>query len=150
MSIFRDPRCVFVADTLGLAESTVLRLGHDGIRAEVMKDLPPVLAEITLPIAASTSPMRGYEVWVSDPADTDRALEVLDAIDAVRHERADKTGLMIFNCDECGQQLAFPADQEGTVQECTHCNAYVDVPDSKTLDEDDADYGEPEPEPADE
>ena len=30
-------------------------------------------------------------------------------------------------CDECGQRSAFPAAQGGSVQQCRHCGAYVDV-----------------------
>jgi len=30
-------------------------------------------------------------------------------------------------CEECGAALSFSAEQQGSVQECKHCGAYVDV-----------------------
>jgi hypothetical protein len=30
-------------------------------------------------------------------------------------------------CEECGHKSSFPADQRGSVQDCPHCGAYVDV-----------------------
>jgi membrane protease YdiL (CAAX protease family) len=33
-----------------------------------------------------------------------------------------------FACQECGKQVAFPADRGGHVEICPHCGEYVDVP----------------------
>jgi hypothetical protein len=30
-------------------------------------------------------------------------------------------------CEKCGRVTSFPASQRGSVQNCAHCNAYVDV-----------------------
>ncbi len=37
-------------------------------------------------------------------------------------------------CEDCGKTTAFPASQRGTVQDCSHCGAYVDVGDEEPFD----------------
>lgn len=32
-------------------------------------------------------------------------------------------------CEDCGKTTVFPASQNGTTQDCSHCGAYVDVGD---------------------
>jgi hypothetical protein len=34
------------------------------------------------------------------------------------------------DCEECGRRCEFPAEQNGSVQECPHCGAYLDVGDA--------------------
>ena len=42
--------------------------------------------------------------------------------------RADeRTTDIKVRCEECGQSSRFPPGERGTVQQCTHCRAYVDV-----------------------
>lgn len=33
-----------------------------------------------------------------------------------------------MKCDGCGKTVSFPANQQGTVQECPECGGYIDVP----------------------
>jgi hypothetical protein len=37
-------------------------------------------------------------------------------------------------CEECGKTSSFPASTKGTVQDCSHCSAYVDVGDDESFD----------------
>jgi len=45
-------------------------------------------------------------------------------------------------CEKCGRSSSFPASQRGSVQDCPHCAAYIDVGDEDSPD--DADWGEAE------
>jgi hypothetical protein len=69
------------------------------------------------------------QVWV-DRSAIDRAKPILQ-----NHERSQEgpgtaqadDAVLESVCEECGQRGVFSADQEGTVQTCAHCGAYVDV-----------------------
>ena len=37
-------------------------------------------------------------------------------------------------CDECGKRSKFPLAQKGSVQNCPHCHAYIDVGDEADAD----------------
>jgi len=39
-------------------------------------------------------------------------------------------------CEKCGERSAFPASQLGSVQQCQHCGAYVDVQNEESSEED--------------
>ena len=70
------------------------------------------------------------QVWI-ERADTDRAKPVLDDYERRAAERrAVASGEPIeVTCEECGKTSTFPASQQGWVQNCSHCRAYVDVGD---------------------
>jgi hypothetical protein len=73
------------------------------------------------------------QVWVGR-ADAERARPVLEAYERRAAERraaaraAEASGPPVEAvCEECGKPAAFPAAQRGSVQECPHCGAFVDV-----------------------
>ena len=39
----------------------------------------------------------------------------------------DEAGTIEVTCEKCGKQTEFPAAQFGSVKNCPHCNAFVDV-----------------------
>jgi Putative prokaryotic signal transducing protein len=47
-------------------------------------------------------------------------------------------------CEKCGKSTFFPASQRGSVQNCSHCNAYVDVGEAD-LTEELSDFDEADP-----
>ena len=128
--IHRDPKCVYVADNLGLAETTVVFLGQQGISAQVMN--PMTLGGLVgltwlSPTGVSAN---GIEVWVDDPAQAEEARQLLQAhadSKAFKVEQAVRTGKVAAICDECGKPGVFPGSQLGSVQNCPHCGAYMDV-----------------------
>ncbi len=86
------------------------------------------------------------QVWI-ERADIDRAKPILDEFERRKAELqtvdGEVTGPDIeAACEECGGQASFPASQKGSVQQCPHCGAYVDV----GVDEADDDWGDAEPE----
>jgi hypothetical protein len=119
---YRDPRCVFVAGNFGQADVVAAWLQGHGIPAEVMNRetmggfVSPVLMGVT-----------GVEVWVMDPASASEAIRLLGehALELVTQK---PTGLPVeVVCEECGNTSTFPAEERGSVQNCPHCGAYLDV-----------------------
>lgn len=98
-----------------------------GIEAHVTEDNSPagifalgVLNEIHRP-----------QVWI-ERTDRERAKPVLDEFEkSMGHHRDDPTNVIelpvAMTCESCGQEVTFPAEERGTVQECPHCSAYLDV-----------------------
>lgn len=73
-----------------------------------------------------------------DEADVDRARPLLDEYQRrlIERQNADPVeGSIEAVCQECGARSAFPVSLTGTVQNCPHCDAYVDVGDESTADE---------------
>jgi predicted nucleic acid-binding Zn-ribbon protein len=75
------------------------------------------------------------QVWV-DQSNVELAAELLAEYERQRSRRhsrpvadqnADTTVGVL--CEECGKKTLFPVSKRGTVQDCEHCGAYVDVED---------------------
>jgi hypothetical protein len=81
-------------------------------------------------------------VWI-DKSTAEQARLLVDQFEAKKRTR-DKPvthqGDIEVECEECGKISRFPDGLNGSTQECSHCQAYVDVGE---LDWDD-DFGEPE------
>jgi Putative prokaryotic signal transducing protein len=127
-----DPVAVYNAKTN--AEALMLRvlLEEIGIEAFATEDLSPAGAW-----AFGTLPeIHKPQVWVSR-VDAERARAAIHQYEdetaraAHPHRPASEsaeTGEPIdVECDECGHVAGFPAEQEGTIQDCPNCGAYVDV-----------------------
>ncbi len=131
--IHRDPKCVFVADSPGMAEVVVLFLGGNNIEAQVMD--PETLGGFLglTPLSSTGISANGIEVWVHEQANAERARELIAQREDVLKEKAAKaatrTGTVKAECDECGKTSEFPAAEAGSVQDCPHCGEYMDVPD---------------------
>jgi hypothetical protein len=87
-------------------------------------------------IASEARPVEagGFEIRVADPDGWARQLadeltERLQSKRAAWAARAARTGLVEVVCEECGRASEFPASEMGTVQECPHCEEYIDIPD---------------------
>lgn len=125
----RDPRCVFVANTMAAAVVTAAWLTEQGIAAEVM-DLMTLGGLEGLTAWAPGISARGLEVWVLDPTKAPEARRLLAehaAAQARRVEEAKEGSDLEVVCEECGQTSVSPAAQRGTVQDCPHCGEYLDV-----------------------
>jgi hypothetical protein len=139
----RDPKCVHVDYNLAHAQLVVGWLGSHGIAAEVMNEMTLGGFEGLVSILPSKLSFRGVEVWVNNPADADRARQLIaDHAAELQASRGNRTGEVEAVCEECDQPTTFPASEQGTVQQCPHCGAYVDVPGA----DDEWDVGEPEDE----
>jgi len=120
----RDPRCVFVAETMGQASIVATFLEHQGLAAEVMNEASGGEA---LLFGAGGAP-RGVEVWLLDPARVREAVGLLAEAEALRLTETDVPGQpIVVVCEECGAKLTFPSELRDSCQNCPECNAYVDV-----------------------
>jgi hypothetical protein len=141
--IHRDPRCVFVANTMANAVVTATWLSQNGIPARVM-DLMTLGGLEGLTALAPGISARGLEVWVNDPADApeaDRLLAEHEAALTQQAAEAEQRQPTQVVCEDCGKSSLFPADQYGTTQDCPHCGAYLDVVEPGSL-SDEPDEGE--------
>ena len=119
---YRDPRCVFVASSFNQADVVAAWLQGHGIATEVMNRetmgglVSPVLMGVT-----------GVEVWVMDPAFAPEGIRLLGehALE-LRVQKPDGPPVEVA-CEECGKTSTFPAEERGSVQNCPHCGAYLDV-----------------------
>jgi hypothetical protein len=120
-----DMTTVYRAADIGEADIVVAFLDRHGIIAHV-KDR---LAVGTLQVPAIVAP-RGIEVCVAPGEAAERAAALLhehfDELAAARSE--DSGGTVEAVCEECGRTASYPSKQRGTVQNCPHCRAHVDVP----------------------
>jgi hypothetical protein len=111
----RDPKCVLVTDSVDVAEAVVNWLGAQGVPAQVQNSAPEI------------------EVWVQDASRAEEAIHLLKEeqqrlMAARRAERTEDLGPVEMECEDCGRALTFPGAERGTVQNCVHCGAYLDVP----------------------
>jgi hypothetical protein len=132
----RDPVAVYNA--ANNVEAHLLRnaLGTAGVEAFVTEDISQgilgLIPEIHKP-----------QVWV-ERADVERVKPILDDYerraaelrDANTQDEQTETAVEVV-CEECGERSAYPAIQLGSVQQCPHCGAYVDVVDGEASENDD-------------
>jgi hypothetical protein len=126
----RDPVIAYDAATNVEAQLVKLLLTEAGIDAFASEDhstaglwMFGVMPEIHKP-----------QVWVSS-ADHDRAQLLLQEYEQRVAERqqsgvsseASAGPAIEVLCEECSKKSSFPSSQKGTVQDCPHCGAYVDV-----------------------
>ena len=118
----RDPVAVYNAANNVEANLVRIALINSGVPASV-----------TEPIAGEWMFIDKPQVWV-DRADIERAKPILEEYERRALEQGaaapgdGATGSPIeLVCEECGQRGSFPATQRGSVQQCPHCKAYVDV-----------------------
>jgi ribosomal protein S27E len=63
--------------------------------------------------------------------DAERAVTLIRQEERLDAERSNARGPELeATCADCGKTATFPAAQQGTVQSCPHCGAYLDVGDS--------------------
>jgi hypothetical protein len=130
--INRDPKCVFVADSPGLAGVIALWLSDHGIAAEVMN--PATLGGLDglTWLSRTGVSASGIEVWVLDPALAGQARELVaqhsERLAAQAAERGAGADIEAV-CEACGKPSVFPGSEAGKVIECRHCGEYLDVPD---------------------
>src|SRR5262249_15719596 len=115
--LYRDPKCVFVANDFNHADVVASWLDAHAIPPQVMNRathgglISPALTGAT-----------GLEVWVADPAQAPEAIRLLGehAVARIADElaREHSGGPVEVICEECGEASTFPVKQRGTVQEC--------------------------------
>jgi hypothetical protein len=122
--IYRDPKCVFVANNPAEADIVAGWLTDQGIRAQVMNRATLGGLVGLTPLGVGTA---AIELWVEDPTQAPEALRLLAEHAAGRKAKNQGRQPITVVCERCGARLTFAATQRGSTQECEHCGAYVDV-----------------------
>jgi len=127
-----DPSCVFVTGDRTAAQLIVQWLQEQEINAEVQTHLPESDGVGLTPM--SDADMRGrQEIHITE---LDRAEEIRELIlqnqeELIERAQAIETAPqqdVLVTCETCGNTAVFAAEYQGTVQDCPHCGAYLDVP----------------------
>jgi hypothetical protein len=128
----RDPVAVYNAANNLQAHFVRDALSDSGVDAFVTEDI----SQVGTWMGGLVPELHKPQVWV-EQADIERAKAVLDQFEArIRELRERDTGeggiesAIEVVCEECGQRTMFPSAQRGSVQQCQHCRAFVDVGDT--------------------
>jgi hypothetical protein len=145
-----DPFAAYNADS-NFEAHLVCGLLHDaGIEAAVIEDV-----SVGVGRGGLARDLHNSTVWI-ERADIERVRPVLTDYEkrAAARRAADQGTSGVIGppvevvCEECGKRSEFPAAQNGSVQNCPHCRAYVDVGgDDAGIEGWDETSGEGEPEP---
>jgi hypothetical protein len=146
---YRDPRCVYVAQSIGEADVVANYLEQNNIRAEVMNRNTRGGFEGLSLVSPNAVSVYGMEVWVLDPAQVQKAIQLLaeqEMLKITRKAAKEASGEPIdVVCEDCGETTTFPPAERGTVQSCPHCGEYIDVGDEEMDDESEDDDEDDEP-----
>jgi hypothetical protein len=119
----RDPVAVFNPATSEEANLVRNLLVDADVEAFVTEEISEVFGSD----AAGSNP----QVWV-ERANVEQAQGILEEYERQwRKNRAEQQAAagppVEAVCEECGQRSAFPGAQKGSVQNCPHCHAFMDV-----------------------
>lgn len=73
--------------------------------------------------------VEGFAIVAAQPEVAERAIKLLEEHNPSIQKRGAGTQIAA-KCEDCGKDTVFDGTLQGTVQECEHCGAYVDVPES--------------------
>ena len=139
---FREPFAAYNAASNIEAHLVCGALLEAGVEAKVVEDV----SQIGTWMGGSVPELHKPQVWI-EKADIPRAKPVLDAYEeresqrrAAELKKSASGEWIVVRCEDCGRETNFTAQLAGTVQNCPHCRAFLDV----AQDEDDEDWGEEE------
>jgi len=125
----RDPVAVYNARNNMEAHLARNALTAAGVQAFVTEDLSPVGGSL----AGLLPEIHKPQVWV-ERADADRTRPILEEFERRAAELRNASEGAVPRgapvevlCEDCGERTSFPAAQRGSVQECPHCGAFLDV-----------------------
>lgn len=135
---FQHPTVAYEAATNLEAHVIVEMLLANGIEALAVEDQ----SGVSLWSFGTISQFHKPKIWIEKENLTAVAqlIQEFEESKRQRNQPIEEPGDLEVVCEECGKATLFPAKLEGTLQECTHCDAYVDVGDLPWED----DFGEPE------
>lgn len=137
---FKEPVIVYTAQGNLEAHSIVNWLTSQGIPCYAVEDVSGASV-----FSIGPSQFHKPQVYV-DKVNKERAVDLLSKFENREKEavsESDNSPPIDAECEDCGTVSTFPGSQNGTVQSCPECHAYIDVGE---LDWGDVDFGEPEEE----
>src|SRR5262245_38812156 len=127
----RDPVAAYNAASNTEAHLVRHALAGADIEAHVTEDV----SQVGVWVGGLVPEIHKPQVWV-EQADIERAKPVLEAYErtaakrlAARARQAGSEPSIAVVCEDCGKTTSFSPTLRGTVDQCTHCGAYVDVGD---------------------
>jgi hypothetical protein len=135
---FEKPVIVYTAETNVEAHLIVDMLLAHGVPAHAVEDQ----SGVSLWALGTITQFHQPNIWVDETnrGEAARLIQVFEEKKRSRDDVVKKSGTIQVFCDDCGKTLSFPGSLDGTIQECPHCHAYVDVGDLPWED----DFGTPE------
>ena len=131
-----DPIAVYNAENNLEAQLICNLLNDTGIEAYLTEDV----SQVGVWLLGLVPEIHKPQVW-TDRGEIDRVKPLLEDFERRKVQRQqaanDTMGETVVEatCEKCGQRSNFAAAQQGTVQDCPHCGAFMDVGDSPDADE---------------
>jgi len=121
----KEPIAVYTAPTNLEAHVIVNMLNDNGIPAFAVEDQ----SGASLWMFGTISQFHKPKIWV-DKSTASVAEQLINLFEERQRERGNLgtgTQEIPVQCEECGETSMFPDTQNGTVQQCPKCYAYIDV-----------------------
>ena len=121
----KDPIVAYTASGNLEAHLVVGWLTSNGVAAHAIEDN----SGVSLFVFGTISQFHKPQVFI-ERSDTEKAAELLQQFEAKQHARKQQLAnapAITSECEECGTTSDFPASQDGTVQNCPQCHAFMDV-----------------------
>jgi len=118
---FTEPFKIYTADSNAEAIMIAEMLNSNGVPAFADQDQFWALGMLTQ--------LHRSNVWV-EKSTTHKAVELIRRFEQRKWQRTHSgpgTSQIHVQCEECGRISFFPDSLRGTIQDCSHCGAYVDV-----------------------
>ncbi|MEK6674628.1 MAG: DUF2007 domain-containing protein [Planctomycetota bacterium] len=120
------PACVRRATTMEEAEIVAAWLQAKGVKATIVDRENPGVR------AFGVTDIEGVGVYVLDAESVEEAKRLLEEHDREKESTARARNVpvqpRVIPCMECGQGNTFSQEFAGTVQQCSKCGAYLDLP----------------------
>jgi len=121
----RDPFAAYNAANNLEAHLVCNLLNDAGIESFVIEDL----SQVGVWLGGLIPEIHKPQVWI-ERADIEKVKPLLEEYERRgaerQREQANAPPIEVV-CEECGKRSSFPATQEGSLQDCPHCGASVDV-----------------------
>jgi hypothetical protein len=121
----KEPIAVYTANSNLEAHMIATMLNDSGVPAFAVEDQ----SGASLWMFGTIGQIHRPKIWVDKPTET-AARQLIQDFEDRRRERRNRvpgTDTIPVQCEKCGETSLFPDTQNGTVQNCPKCDAYVDV-----------------------
>lgn len=142
---FKEPYKVYTAATNIEAHMIAKMLEANDIDVFVEEDL----SGVSLWAFGTITQYHKPDVWI-EKSSAQAAVELIRQSENRQRELANAKSdppETYALCEECGRESLFAGKYAGTVQECPHCGAFMDVGDLDWDWDDESDMSDPPPEP---
>ena len=122
---FKQPVKLYTDATNVEAHMIVAMLHANGIPAQAVEDQ----SGVSLWMGGTISQFHAPNIW-ADKSTSEEATRLIRQFEDDKREHANPgagKGEIQVECEECGKTTMFPDTLIGTTQNCSHCDAFIDV-----------------------